>query len=157
VSTDLHARAPEGVAQLPSWLVSQVALHARRLVVDALAESGVRRHHFTTLLALQEHGPSSQAELGRRLWIDRSDLHAVVGELEREGLVTRQRDARDRRRTVIALTPTGTTMLERLVADVGAAQDTLLEPLRAAERRELTDLLQRVNAHHARRRAEPVP
>src|SRR5919198_1708462 len=88
---------PRRLARLPSWLVGQLALDARRLVGEALAQAGVRRHHFAVLAALDEQGATSQAELGRRLWIDRSDLHAVLNELERDGLVARVRDAADRR------------------------------------------------------------
>ena len=143
---------PRRLARLPSWLVGQLALDARRLVGEALAQAGVRRHHFAVLAALDEHGASSQAELGRRLWIDRSDLHAVLNELERHGLVARVRDAADRRRNLVELTEAGAAALERLDARVAAAQDALLEPLSAAERRELRRLLTRLNEHHAARR-----
>ena len=70
---------------------------------EALAEAGVRKHHFTVLTALAEAGAVSQAELGRRLWLDRSDLHAVLNDLEREGLVARVRDEADRRRNLVRL------------------------------------------------------
>ena len=65
----------------------------------------MRRPHFTVLVALDEYGPSSQASLGRRLGIDRSDMAAVVAELERDGLIARARDANDRRRNVVTLPP----------------------------------------------------
>ena len=77
--------SPRRLRSLPSWLTSQVALQGDRLVSEALAEAGVRKHHFTVLTALSEAGAVSQAELGRRLWLDRSDLHAVLNDLEREG------------------------------------------------------------------------
>jgi DNA-binding MarR family transcriptional regulator len=78
------------------------------------------------------------------LWIDRSDLHAILNELERDGLVRRVRDEQDRRRNVVALTPRGTTALKRLDKRVDAAQNALLEPLSAADRRELRRLLGRL-------------
>ena len=78
-----------------------------RLVDASLAQDGARRQHFTVLTSLSEQGPTSQAELGRRLSIDRSDLHALLGELERDGIVTRVRDERDRRRNVVMLTRAG--------------------------------------------------
>ncbi len=73
------------------------------LVGEALAVEGVRRQHFSVLTSLAEQGEASQAELGRRLWIDRSDLHALVAELERDGLIARSRAAEDRRRMVVTL------------------------------------------------------
>lgn len=135
---------PRRLRQLPSWLTSQVARQAQRLVSEALAQEGARRQHFTVLTSLAEQGPASQAALGRRLWIDRSDLHAILNELERDGLVRRIRDEQDRRRNVVALTPPGTAVLKRLDKRVDAAQNALLEPLSAADRRELRRLLQQL-------------
>lgn len=135
---------PARLRQLPSWLSAQVASKAQRLVNEALAQEGARRQHFTVLTSLAEQGAASQATLGRRLWIDRSDLHAILNELERDGLVERVRDTRDRRRNVVALAPRGRTVLKRLDKRVDSAQDALLEPLSTSERRELRRLLGRL-------------
>lgn len=138
---------PQRVRELPSWLTAEAARKARRLVDAHLACDGVRRQHFTVLASLSEQGPASQAELGRRLAIDRSDLHALLGELERDGFVARVRDEQDRRRNVVTLTSAGRTALARLDQRIDAAQDALLEPLSAAERRELSRLLQKLLAY----------
>jgi DNA-binding MarR family transcriptional regulator len=130
--------------QLPSWLSNAVARKAQRLVNEALAQEGARRQDFVVLTSLAEQGPASQAALGRRLWIDRSDLHAILNDLERNGLVRRVRDEQDRRRNVVALTPRGTAVLKRLDRRVDAAQDALLEPLSAADRRKLRRLLEQL-------------
>lgn len=137
---------PLRLRRLPSWLAAQVARRAQRLVEEALAQEGARRPHFVVLTSLAEQGRASQATLGRRLWIDRSDLHAILNDLERDGLVARVRDETDRRRNVVALTRAGTARLKRLDKRVDAAQDALLAPLAAAERRELRRLLERVAA-----------
>jgi DNA-binding MarR family transcriptional regulator len=138
--------SPRRVRELPSWLVNQAALQAQRLV----AEAGVRRHHFAVLAALEEGGAASQAELGRRVWMDRSDLHAVLNELESEGLVARVRDERDRRRNLVRLTPTGAERLQELQRRAGKAQDALLEPLSPEEREDLSRLLRLLVDHHRR-------
>jgi MarR family transcriptional regulator, lower aerobic nicotinate degradation pathway regulator len=135
---------PERLRQLPTWLTAQVAAEGRRLVNASLAQDGARRQHFTVLASLSEQGPASQADLGRRLSIDRSDLHALLAQLESDGLVARVRDERDRRRNVVTLTGAGRGALERLGERIDAAQDALLEPLSTRERRELTRLLQKV-------------
>jgi len=138
---------PERMRRLPSWLASELARRGQALVLEALAQEGVRRQHFAVLTSLAEQGAASQADLGRRLWIDRSDLHALLGELERDGLVARVRDAGDRRRNVVTLTPAGKAALARLDERVDSAQRVLLEPLSAKERRELIRLLKRVVSH----------
>ena len=136
--------SPARLRKLPSWLSAQVAHSGARLVNEALGEVGMRRHHFAVLTALAEAGATSQAELGRRLWIDRSDLHAVLNELERRDWIARVRDARDRRRNLVELTPSGAETLRDLDARVDAAQDALLAPLSASERRQLVALLTRL-------------
>ena len=94
--------------------------------------------------SLFEQGTASQAALGRRLWIDRSDLHAILNELERDGFVKRVRDETDRRRNVVALTPRGRSTLRRLDKRIDAAQESLLGPLSLGERKELRRLLARL-------------
>lgn len=132
---------PRRLTKLPSWLAGQAAQRASRLVNEALGEEGFRRHHFAVMTALAEDGAASQADLGRRVWLDRSDLHAVLNELERDGQVLRKQDARDRRRNLVELTPAGVKTLKRLDARVDAAQEEFVAPLTAAERGELTRLL----------------
>jgi DNA-binding MarR family transcriptional regulator len=139
-----HHDAPRRLRRLPSWLLNQAALRANRLVSEGFEAEGMRRHHFSVLVALDEDGPASQAALGRRLGIDRSDMVAVINDLERDGLVARAEDERDRRRNVIRATPAGRKALKRLGARVDAAQAALLEPISAAERRTLERLLARV-------------
>jgi MarR family transcriptional regulator, lower aerobic nicotinate degradation pathway regulator len=135
---------PGRLRRLPSWLTSEVARKAHRLVSEALAQEGARRQHFTVLASLAEQGAASQAALGRRLWIDRSDLHAILGELERDGRVARVRDEHDRRRNVVTLTAAGRAALKRLDKRVEAAQSALLEPLSASDRREFRRLLEQL-------------
>ena len=141
-------RAPARLRRLPSWLLNQAALHATRIVGEAFANAGVRRYHYSVLVALAQDGPASQADLGRRLWIDRSDMVAVLNDLERDGLVARVRDEHDRRRNLVQLTPAGKRALDRLDRQVEEAQAALLDPLSASERQQLLHLLTRlVEAH----------
>jgi DNA-binding MarR family transcriptional regulator len=90
----------------------------------------------------------SQAELGRRLWIDRSDLHSILNELQDEGLVARAPDAGDHRRNRVQITAAGDAVRERLDARVHEAQDTLLAPLSRADRSELHRLLEQLVTYH---------
>jgi DNA-binding MarR family transcriptional regulator len=141
---EFHYDPPDRLRRLPSWLIARSARRAQRLTEAALAREGVRRQHFVVLTSLAEQGAASQAALGRRLWIDRSDLHAILNDLEEKGLVARVRDEQDRRRNVVELTRAGRTALARLDKRVDAAQDALLAPLSRADRRELIRLLQRL-------------
>jgi DNA-binding MarR family transcriptional regulator len=106
----------------------------------------MRRQDFTVLTSLAEQGEASQAALGRRLWIDGSDLHAIVGELERDGLIARVRDPADRRQNVVTITAAGRSTLKRLDPLIDAAQNELLAALSTTERRALAQLLERLIA-----------
>ena len=127
-----------------TWLISQVAARSHGLMTERLAAAGARGYHYRLLAALAEFGPSSQASLGRRTRMDRSDVVAAVGELAAEGLVERAADPADRRRNVVTLTPRGTVRLERLDQVLAAVQDELLAPLSGAERAQLARLLARL-------------
>ncbi|MES9536755.1 MarR family transcriptional regulator [Actinomadura sp. NPDC000600] len=147
--TTSDARTPARLRRTPSWLINLVSAHSHRLVADGFAAAGARGYHFRLLTALHEYGPSSQADLGRRSGIDRSDVVAAVNELAAKGMVDRSPDPSDRRRNVITLTPEGSRHLAELDEVVTRIQDDLLAPLSPDERTRLTELLARVADHHA--------
>jgi MarR family transcriptional regulator, lower aerobic nicotinate degradation pathway regulator len=139
---------PERLTAKPSWLITQLATHARRLVTGAQTEVGAGSYHYRILAALQEFGGSSQADLARRGSMDRSDVVAAINELAEQGFVERVPDPADRRRNVVRLTRAGVRQLRRMDRVLDKAQDDLLEPLSVAERQALTRLLTRLLAHH---------
>ncbi|GAB3935357.1 hypothetical protein GCM10027614_09950 [Micromonospora vulcania] len=99
--------SPAGLRTTPSWLLNQTASHAGRLVSEGFAAHDLRGYHARLLAALAEDGPSSQADLGRRCGIDRSDVVAAINDLVGRGFVVRAPDPADRRRNVINLTDAG--------------------------------------------------
>ncbi len=143
-------RTPTRLSDAPSWLLTQTATHADRLVSGGFAAAGARGYHYRLLAALEECGPASQAALGRRGGIDRSDVVAAINELVEGGLVERARDPADRRRNVVTITPAGVGQLRRLDKVLAGIQDELLAPLSSEDRDELARLLRRVVGHHAR-------
>lgn len=137
---------PERLWGTPTWLVAHLAGDARRLIVEAISAAG--RTDYAVLAVLAEFGPLSQADLGRRLGIDRSDISLVLDRLEAEREVTRSPDPGHRSRKLVQITPSGRRRLRRLDADVGQAQRALLAPLDAAEAGQFVALLQRLVQHH---------
>src|SRR6266849_9227174 len=99
--------APARLTDKPTWLISQVSTHAHRLLTERLAAAGARGYHYRLLAALEEFGPASQASLGRRSGIDRSDVVAALNELGGRGLVERMPDPADHRRNIVTITPAG--------------------------------------------------
>lgn len=140
---------------LPSWLLTQTAAYAHRLVADGMAAVGARGYHYRLLATLVEAGPASQAELGRRTSIHLSDMVAAINELEHDGYVQRSPDPADRRRNVITVTAAGRRRADELAERGAEIQDELLAPLTPAERAQLAGLLGRLVAHHRERQGVP--
>jgi len=135
---------------MPSWLINQLSLHAHRVVAERLRGAHVaHRYHYSLLAALAESGPTSQADLGRRSGLDRSDVTAAVNDLAQQGVVERTADPADRRRNVVSITRVGLEHLDAMETMLRAAQDELLAPLSEAERAELTRMLTVLVEHHS--------
>ncbi|GIG66662.1 MarR family winged helix-turn-helix transcriptional regulator [Phytomonospora endophytica] len=143
---------PASLRRLSSWLVSQTAAQAQRIINERLATAGARRYHYSVLSALAEYGAMSQAALGRHCHLDRSDVAALVAELGGQGRIDREPDPADRRRNIVTITAAGERFLAELAALVAEGQDELLAPLDAGEREQLSGLLGRVVTHHAEQR-----
>jgi MarR family transcriptional regulator, lower aerobic nicotinate degradation pathway regulator len=129
---------------LPTWLLSRSSGRAHRLLADAFGAAGARGYHYRALAALEDLGAASQADLGRRAELDRSDVVATLAELEADGLVERAPDPDDGRRRIVSITPAGKRRLGELDKVVSSVQEELLGSLSTAERAELIRLLGRV-------------
>ncbi len=129
------------VAGRPTWLLSRANARSQALLTDAFSGEGLRGYHFRLLAALDQYGPSSQAELGRGTGIDRSDVVAALNELVEGGLARREPDPADGRRNVVTITRRGRSTLERLDAAVDAVQGAVLAPLTPTERTTFVRLL----------------
>lgn len=135
------------LASLPSRLLQRAALHASRAATTALNDVDGTRYEFALLVTLEETEPCSQAMLCRRTGIDRSDVTAVVRDLERAGHIARTEDPLDRRRKLVQLQAAGRDRLATLERAVAAAQDELLAGLSEADRSNLVKSLRHIDRH----------
>ncbi|MEY9211998.1 winged helix-turn-helix transcriptional regulator [Thermobifida halotolerans] len=148
MTADPTETPPRRLSGLPSRLLTQTAAHVHRLVTHGLGD--FRTHHYALMAALAEAGPSSQAVLGRRCGMDRSDVTAAVTELASRGLLRRTVDPAHRRRNIVALTAEGENALRELDQRVQRLQDEAFAPLTPTERAHLAELLTRLLDHHTR-------
>jgi MarR family 2-MHQ and catechol resistance regulon transcriptional repressor len=81
----------------------------RRLLGLGLTDS-----QFGVLEALLHLGPSPQHELGRALFTSRANVTTVVDNLEKRGLVRRERGTLDRRLVIVHPTDDGRDLIERI-------------------------------------------
>ncbi|MFI6348079.1 MarR family winged helix-turn-helix transcriptional regulator [Streptomyces sp. NPDC050560] len=142
--------APASIRNLPSWLLGRAGARGRGLVAAALAEEGMRMWHHAVLAAVADYGPVGQADLGRAIALDPKDVVGILNDLERDGLLTRAPDPKDRRKNAVSLTPGGRAMTEACTARAEAANEALLAPLTPAERALFLDMLHRVSGVRTR-------
>src|SRR5215469_6040448 len=126
-------RTPARLKDRPTWLISRMFARSSALLKAGFEAhgSGLRGYHYRLLAALEEWGPASQADLGRSTGIDRSDVTAVLTELESRHLIERAVDPGNKRRNIVTLTQAGVDRLRDLDVIVDAIQDELLAPLTA--------------------------
>lgn len=136
--------APRRLYDKAFWLLGRAALDAQRFTADRLAEVGMRRGFYGVLASLAEAGPSSQADIGRRLGVDRSDMVAILNDLEGEGYVTREPDPTDRRRNSVVITRSGKSVLARFDRAIADAEKAFLSTLDTRERKTFVALLRRI-------------
>jgi DNA-binding MarR family transcriptional regulator len=69
----------------------------------AFDEGSLGERHFPPLIVLSLEGPLSVTQLADRLGLTVATTSLLVGELNRAGLVDRNEDEKDRRRTIVSL------------------------------------------------------
>ena len=137
---------PARLESLAQWQVGKVATAGARLTASRMPLGG--RADFAVLASLEEAGPLSQADLGRRLGLDRNDVNAVVTRLDQAGFIVRHPDPADRRRNTVTITPQGVLHLDHLEGVAHEVQDELLDGLDRHERDLLRSLLAKVLSRH---------
>jgi DNA-binding MarR family transcriptional regulator len=144
--TDRAVTPPARLRALLSWQASKVTTLGARLTGKHMPLTG--RADFAVLAALEEFGELSQADLGRRLGLDRNDVNAIMTRLEAERHITRRVDPENRRRKIVTITAAGHASLDQLQRHADAVQDDLLAGLSPADRRQLHALLDKLLAAH---------
>ena len=148
---DRHADPPARLRTLVSWQASKVTTVATRLTAARMPLAA--RADFAVLAALQEFGAMSQAELGRRLGLDRNDVNGVLNRLQQHRHVDRRADPADRRRNTVSITAGGLVRLEELQARADVVQGELVGALDEKEVSQLQQLLAKVLSGHPMQQA----
>jgi 4'-phosphopantetheinyl transferase len=104
--------------------------------------------HLGVLMALRAEGPLSMGRLAEQLDVSVASATGIVERMERGGLVSRERDATDRRVVVVKPTRGGRIVMAELAAQ---RTDTVRRLLNELDARELGSLLVGIRALHAAR------
>src|SRR6516225_4744769 len=112
--------------------LSQAARAVERAFDKALAEAGGTLPVWLILLNLKIHRPANQQELAKAVGVREATLTHHLNAMDARGLITRARDAANRRFQVVTLTDAGqatlAALLGRLAANVGAEPATPTPP-----------------------------
>lgn len=133
-------RAPSTLA----FLLSQVGIHAARQFAERIAEVGLQPPLFRVLNLVDAAEGRSQQAIGEAIEVPPSRMVALVDELEQRGLVERRPDPTDRRVRALFLTKKGRETLTRGREIAKQHERQLTRGMAAADRKRLTELLQKI-------------
>jgi homoprotocatechuate degradation regulator HpaR len=112
VTTFVHRNLPRLLLQARE----SVMAHTR----PSLREHDLSDQQWRVLRVLGEHGAAETGKVAREAFILGPSLTGVLARMERDGLVRRERDPADQRRTVVAATPKGLKLVDKLSRTVEA-------------------------------------
>lgn len=132
--------SPFGHRNLPRLL-----LQARESLMlrtrPSLREHGLSDQQWRVLRVLGEHGTVETGRVAREAYILGPSLTGVLARMERDGLIRRERDPADQRRTVVEATAKGLKMVERLSRSVEGHYQWLEKSLGKQKLAQLYELL----------------
>jgi MarR family transcriptional regulator, 2-MHQ and catechol-resistance regulon repressor len=103
---------------------------------------------FAVLEALYHLGPMTQGEVSQKVLKSGSNMTTVIDNLERDGLVRRQRDADDRRVIHVHLTEAGSSKIEAVLPGHVAALVEEFSVLSASEQETLGALCKKLGTRN---------
>jgi MarR family 2-MHQ and catechol resistance regulon transcriptional repressor len=126
-----------------------VMSHTLRYLHNKLENSGgygdLTRSQFYTLMTLEHQEGMPLSQISERISRSPGNMTLVIDNLEKEGLVERQRSLQDRRVVVATLTESGRQRIEKARCAHRAAVEQELAALSDQELQLLTELFEKIN------------
>jgi DNA-binding MarR family transcriptional regulator len=119
------------------YVLKQVELAVRARLDEIVRPEGLTALQYTALTVLERHPDLTASHLARRSFVTAQSMADMVSTLRARGLIERHRDARDRRRLVLALTSAGREVLSEFQPRVAALETEMLGELTEDEARQL--------------------
>ncbi|HEY3294843.1 MAG TPA: MarR family transcriptional regulator [bacterium] len=127
-----HKGNPEQVRALDAYIKLARAADSVSLTISrSLAQSGLTESQFGVLEALMHIGPMRPCELASKLLTSGANMTTVADNLEKRGLISREKIPEDRRSFTIRLTEEGKQLITGIFprhAEFITVQMSALEP-----------------------------
>ncbi len=121
---------------------------------DFMRQHNISNGRFTVLMLLSAAGsmegdadlnpPKSPADLAEMAGVTRATMTGLIDTLEKDGLVRREPDPHDRRAMLVHLTEAGDAFMARILPHYFNRVTAIMDPLSAAEKKKLIQLLTKV-------------
>ncbi len=120
--------------------------HQRHTAIfqEGIGDLQLTTTQFAALAKIHALGGVSQNQLGRLTAMDPATIQGVIQRLQARHLIRREPDAKDRRLSMLRLTPEGTEVAARAIARAVAITEETLAPLSPRERQQFITLLKRL-------------
>lgn len=142
----LNRHLPDHLSDSLGFLIADSGRHVKRSLYARIAIHGIRGGAWFVLRVLWQGDGMTQRELAQRLGLMEPSVQEMLRAMERDGLVTRQRDEQDRRKVRIRLTERARTLEPVLMGIAEDVNTLMLSGLNAAEEALLKLLLRKVRA-----------
>jgi DNA-binding MarR family transcriptional regulator len=130
--------------QSPGYVVNLVARLFALALHRRISPYGVVPGQFPALLCLYEEDGLTQTELCRRVSIEQPTMANTLKRMERDGLIRREPDPLDGRRTRISLTARARRLEGRLTTMANEVNAIALSGLQPAEARSVLPILNKI-------------
>ena len=134
------------LARRPYPMARRFAQITSAIWAEACADESLNISEFSVLSALRRDPDLDQISLAAYIGVDRTNLGLIIDALEKNGLVERRVNPKDRRARLLVVTPAGEAAHVRQLTRTGIVQEKIFAPLTAAERETFYDLLERIIA-----------
>ena len=118
------------------------SINSRLNISPSMSELTISQ--FGVLEALLHLGPQCQNVLGSKILKSNSNMTTVIDNLEKRGLVKRERGLEDRRMITIYLTETGKALIEKVLPQHVASIAKQFEVLSPEEHEQLGEILRKL-------------
>jgi len=116
-----------------------------RHFTETFADLDLTQKQVSTLWLIDDHPDIAQADIGRRLQMDRATVMAIINRLQKRGFVERGASKGDRRRQTLHLTAAGHDALVRARESIHEHEAWLKARFTQRETATLVKLLRRIH------------